>query len=925
MRAYTIFRRLANKASRPALSRRTLLSCLLWLAVCAALGALPWIAVESMIANEQRAFDKAISTDAMSIAGGYAQYLTRSIEQMDQVTMHIKFDWEKSHGMLRLDDLVARGLFTAPQFVLVSIADRTGRIVTTTAHPEQSGSIAGHLYFQLHKNNISSALHIAPPEVDNLSGKTVIRFTRRLDANDDKFDGVVVLSVEPEYFSAFYDGPSVGNIDFLAAVGADGIPRSSRIGARSYTPTMPALRRIPAFGRQGAAGTFALNGGRWLDAEWFTDNERRFVGWQTLTAYPLTVMVGLSERERLLRYAQSWITYRRLAAWSSAMLVMSVLVAAFMAGRLARKKQQARSVQAAYRLATESGDEGFYMLHPLAAEDGLIMDFEIMDCNARGAALFDMTKAEFLGRRLSWNYSADDFSRTLVAYRRAMASGRYEEEVQYSSGSRSRMKWARRKIVRSGDALAVTLCDITEAKAQERELIRLANTDELTGLPNRAWLMKFLSTALEQAAQTDGALALLFIDLDRFKEVNDAFGHSAGDALLREAAQRLQSTLRPADHIARFGGDEFTVVLHPAGGESEAVRVAERIIQALGQPFQLAGGIDQIGASVGISLYPRDGDTAEALLKNADIAMYAAKAEGKGACCIYRQELYESIKARVGIERALAEALEVDQFILHYQPRIDAATGKLLSLEALVRWHHPQRGIVPPMEFIPLAESTGLIVRLGALVVEKTCRQLAQWRAQGLPLAPVSINVSAVQFHHGGIYDVLAACMERFRIGPEWIELEITESAMLGDHAGIAGKLAAIQALGIKLAVDDFGTGYSSLSQLQRLDMDVLKVDRIFTAELGKKAESIVLFKAIVSMAHALGMRVVAEGVETQQQAHLLRALGCDELQGYLISRPVPPGAVPALMHGALLVFDAGSRYAILPGSEIETGYALAE
>jgi diguanylate cyclase (GGDEF)-like protein/PAS domain S-box-containing protein len=889
--------RFASMAAKCVSSPRGALVCLFWPLACLATGVLLWAAVEHEITAEQRAFERTISSDAVVIAGGFAQYLTRSIEQMDQVTMHIKYDWEKSHGGLQLGDLIARGLFTAPQFVRVSIADRNGRIVTTTAHRELAASVAGREYFRQHRNGISSVMHIAAPETDDLSGRSVIRFTRRLDTDDDEFDGIVIVSVEPDYFTAFYDGAGAGAAGLLAVVGDDGKLRASSIGATTYQLHAPALRRIPVLGRLDA-GAFALNGGRWLDADWFADRDRRFLAWQTLSAYPLTVMVGLSEREHLQPYAQSWHTYRRAATWGYAALSVLAAVAAVVSRRLERKRRQARSVQAAYRLATESGEEGFFMLHPITAADGHIVDFGIMDCNERGAQLFGTTKADLLGRRLSANYSPEDFERMLTVYRHAMQVGSYREEVQYPSSTGS-VKWMRRKLARSGGELAVTLRDITDAKQQERELIRLANTDELTGLPNRSWLTKFLASALERAGRDDASIALLFIDLDNFKNVNDAFGHAAGDALLCEAARRLQATLRPTDHVARLGGDEFTVVLHPLVSETDATGIAERIIDALSQPYQIAGGINQVGASVGISLYPRDGETAEALLKHADIAMYAAKTNAKGAYSFYRRELYESLKARVNMERALVEAIEVDQFVLHYQPRVDAASGKLLSLEALARWQHPQRGVVPPLEFIPLAESTGLIVKLGALVIEKACRQLSQWRAAGLPRVPISINVSAVQFHHGDIHDVLASSLERFGIGAESIELEITESAMLGDHAGIADKLTAIRRLGVKLAVDDFGTGYSSLSQLQLLDMDVLKVDRVFTAELGAKAEGEVLFKAIVSMAHALGMRVVAEGVETPVQAALLQRLGCDELQGYLIARPMPADGLEDFMRTA--------------------------
>jgi diguanylate cyclase (GGDEF)-like protein len=395
---------------------------------------------------------------------------------------------------------------------------------------------------------------------------------------------------------------------------------------------------------------------------------------------------------------------------------------------------------------------------------------------------------------------------------------------------------------------------------------------------------------------------MLFIDLDDFKNVNDALGHSTGDELLQAAAARLQSLLRPNDRVVRLGGDEFTVILGQVAGEADAAQVAERVLAAFRQPFDLARVRHTVGASIGISLFPRDGNDVEALLKNSDIAMYRAKTQGKGHYHFYTPALSASLKARLDTEHALQEAIALDQFVLFYQPRVAAASGELRGMEALVRWVHPKRGLVPPLEFIPLAEETGLILKLGELVVEHACAQIAQWKSLGLPLVPVSINVSPHQFHHGNIRELFTNCLARHRLDPSVVDIEITESAMMGDQAEVATELAKIRAHGIKLLVDDFGTGYSSLSLLQQIDMDVLKVDRAFTSGLGKSAEGEVFFRAIVSMAHALGMQVVAEGVETADQLRILQALSCDEIQGYFISRPVPANEARALLEKRCLL-----------------------
>jgi diguanylate cyclase (GGDEF)-like protein len=387
----------------------------------------------------------------------------------------------------------------------------------------------------------------------------------------------------------------------------------------------------------------------------------------------------------------------------------------------------------------------------------------------------------------------------------------------------------------------------------------------------------------------DGSgLALLFLDLDEFKQVNDSHGHAVGDRLLMAAAQRLASLLRPTDRVARFGGDEFVVLLEPVADECQIAAVAERIVTAFRAPFSIGDGIQgAVGATVGISRFPHDGGDAGTLIGNADIAMYAAKSEGKGQYRFFDHSLSGRIRKRAQLKQRLLEAIEHDQFQLHYQPRVDAVSGELLSMEALLRWRHPEGGLISPGDFIPVAESSGLIVDIGALVIDKACAQLADWRKQGARLVPVSINVSPRQFARGGIVRQLETALREHGVPAALLEVEITESAMMGEQEAILVELAEIRALGIKLHVDDFGTGYSSLSQLQRLRMDVLKVDRAFTAELDSSREGRVFFQAIVSMAHALGMTVVAEGVETAGQLEILRELHCDEVQGYFISKPM--------------------------------------
>jgi diguanylate cyclase (GGDEF)-like protein len=586
--------------------------------------------------------------------------------------------------------------------------------------------------------------------------------------------------------------------------------------------------------------------------------------------------------------------------------VFVALTAAWLWSARAWQRYKKNEVRESYRMATECSIDGISILMAVNDRQGNTIDFLISDCNNRGALFHGVDAATLIGMYLSELTSAAYFPETMATMRTALTTGYVEDELQGRHTHPHEPEWMHRKLVRTGTGIAMTLRDISERKTHERELWRMANEDSLTELPNRNWLTGFLPEAIKQARQAERMIAVLFIDLDDFKDVNDTLGHSAGDELLRMAAQRLKSLLRPGDHVARLGGDEFTVVLSAIADRTASALVAQRIINAFTTPFELGHGTDTVGISIGISLFPDDGDVAGDLLKNADIAMYCAKTAGKNRSQFYAPRMSEALKARVDIERALHCAIERNEFVLFYQPRINATNGQLLGLEALVRWQHPERGMVPPLEFIAIAEETGMILALGELVIEQVCRQIAHWRDADLPVVPVSVNVSPRQFEKGNTKILFATHMLRHRIDAGLVEIEITESLMMGEAEELAHELRTIRALGIKLLVDDFGTGYSSLSQLQRLAMDVLKVDRAFTSELGKTTEGEVFFRAIVSMAHALGMTVVAEGVETVEQLRILQALNCDEIQGYLISRPIAAGEIPAMLQQRYLQCHSG-------------------
>jgi diguanylate cyclase (GGDEF)-like protein/PAS domain S-box-containing protein len=429
--------------------------------------------------------------------------------------------------------------------------------------------------------------------------------------------------------------------------------------------------------------------------------------------------------------------------------------------------------------------------------------------------------------------------------------------------------------------------DETQATLAAQRVQQLASYDSLSGLPNRNMFVAELERALARARRNGGSFGLCFIDLDRFKAINDTLGHSAGDELLQTMAVRLSGLLRESDLVARLGGDEFVVLLDGQADANALSAVARKVLAAVSEPLPLAGRSVWVTGSCGIAMYPADGEDAQTLLKHADAAMYQAKARGKNNFQFYTAALAAQSALMFAIETDLRLAIERGELVLHYQPKFDIASGEMRGVEALVRWQHPQRGLVPPGEFIPIAEDSGLIVPLGRWVLNAACRQLGQWRAAGLIVPRCAVNLSARQFASDTLIDDVLESLALSGIAAEILEVEITESVLMSDPDRAYATLQRLHALGVHVAIDDFGTGYSSLSYLKRFPAQTLKIDRSFVSGLPDDRDDAAITKAVIALSHSLGMAVVAEGVETKAQLDFLRGLGCDEVQGYLTGRPM--------------------------------------
>lgn len=479
-----------------------------------------------------------------------------------------------------------------------------------------------------------------------------------------------------------------------------------------------------------------------------------------------------------------------------------------------------------------------------------------------------------------------------------LTPGLREVPIQRADGSRFAAELTVGGSPLDGNGLHVLMLrDISDRRQAQERLSFLANFDSLTGLPNRALFRDRLAQAMEAAQRSGTPMALMFLDLDNFKLVNDSLGHAAGDQLLQHVADALRGCLRAGDTVtprqaspvtvSRLGGDEFTVIVQGIGSPEDAAIIARRILDTLEEPVRIRDTELHVSASIGIALFPGLQVDLDGLIRHGDMAMYRSKLRGRGTYSFFSSEMSAEVAARLALENDLRRAVERQEFVLHYQPKADLASGEITGVEALIRWHCPGRGLIAPDRFIGVLEDSALILPVGAWALRTACADLAAWDRAGLPPLNLAVNLSARQFRQPFLARFVLDTLQDEGLAPQRLELELTERLLMEDNAATRDVLGALAAMGVRVAMDDFGTGHSSLSYLKRFDIDTLKIDRSFVSELPHDAEDLAIAAAIVAMGRSLQMRVVAEGVETEAQADCLARLGCDEVQGYLLSRPL--------------------------------------
>lgn len=519
----------------------------------------------------------------------------------------------------------------------------------------------------------------------------------------------------------------------------------------------------------------------------------------------------------------------------------------------------------------------------------------ILSWNAGAERLFGYSAAEAIGRNVLFLYESDE-SRDALSKDLFLENGGREMEVRRRKKT-GEIFWASLSLSTMFDAakrpigMIGYLSDITGRKCAEEKINHLAYYDSLTDFPNRTLFKKLVDNAIGQSQRNDSTISIMFIDLNRFKLINDTLGHSVGDQLLQQVASRFRLALRENDVIARLGSDEFAIALIDVKQHFYAGLVAQKLLETLEGTFSIAEHDLRVGASIGISVYPQDGDDAEDLLQKADIAMFKAKRfleKSSGSYAFYDPEMNQLIASRLHLESGLRRALRANEFFLLFQPKVDINSGRVRGAEALIRWNHPRDGMIAPAQFIPVAEEINLIAQIDAWVLDTACAQARAWQDQSVPPFRIAVNISAKEFT-ASFPAKVAAALYKHGISAAWIELEITESMLMQNTDSVVDIMGEITNLGVSLALDDFGTGFSSLSYLKRFPIDTLKIDRSFIQGIPDDVDDCAIASAIVSMAKQMKHRVTAEGVETQAQLNFLQALGCDEIQGYLFSRPVDP------------------------------------
>lgn len=855
---------------------------------------LPWIGITVGLHHEYRSAQAAAVRATGNLAQALEESTRRTIGQIDyillsaralQVAQGERFNFRRwAETQTLADKLTAR----------IGMTDRSGRVVASTNPLPPGISIADRMHFQAQLDPTRDDLFISQPMIGRLSGLESIQFSRKLVDVDGGFAGTVVLSLGCAELARLYGSLELGN-GFVSILSSDGT-------ALARGPWAPGLDGTPGV-TTGAELRFVLDHANGSLSLGGSASEATYIAsFRHLRDYPLIVMVGFDTDTVF-----GWYRGLRVDAWLTGAAVSCAvgLIGFFWV----RQKRRSVASRRALSVTLNTISQGVLMVDRQGSVS--VINPRVLDLLAGPDEMANaaMKQVAFRASDLMAGAISVQTGRGLCF----AADGSIRDNKVETALKNGTIIEIRTHVLADG-GFVQTYTDVTEQRLAHAQVQHLAHHDALTGLANRMELRRRMSQLIDGNTAGGEFTALIMIDLDGFKPVNDMLGHDAGDQLLIEVARRLKALLRVNDVVARLGGDEFVILLTKLRERDDVAPFAERVLRRLADPAQVQGQQIRIGASLGIAFYPRDGLDVDTLLNHADMALYSAKTGGRGMYRCFDEQLTQAVTDRRLLESDLRRALDDEALEVHFQPKFDSRSLQVVGFEALARWRHPVRGYISPDVFIRIAESCGLINRLGRLILERACAGVSSWQ----PRLPVAVNVSVMQLHNGGLKDDIAGVLQRMGLAPAELEIEVTETVMADDDQTVLANLKAIKAMGVRIALDDFGTGYSSLSYLQRFSFDKIKIDRTFVQGQVDDPSVRVILEAILEMCHKLGLATVGEGVETAEQLTALRDRGCSEIQGYLLGRPLPGEQVQDFIRGNLRLLGRA-------GAELEAASIVAE
>ena len=884
---------------KPLIARIGILSVLLFFGI-ALIGGI-WIAIAISLENKRDEVVRSAIVDIENLTRVYERGTVLALRSVDQIAKLVKAEYEIRDGAFDLPAFVNRALVQANEIFLVAIADESGKVIAVSkgAVPKDT-SLADRKHFKIHQFRNQDYTYISEPLVGRVSKKESINMTRRINHPDGTFAGIVVISIDPVTLTNFYSEQELGKNGSVSLLGQDGTYRASRVGT-TYLKKSNVNIWNTLFDYSDAT-----NAGRAMKSL-SIDDTPRFYSTRQVEGYPLFATVGIPESDVLALYHREARTVFWWGATGSLGVVLFLGIAAFFAMKMRGLNDQLTTDILA-RSETEKAllisEDRFKHLAALSSdwywEQNAQFRFTVMsrDESDRNGKIL----SEYIGKT-RWELPIHLSPSVWESHKADLNAHRPFSDLEYKADfAGNDVRW----FSISGEPLfgtdgtfigyRGTGKDISERMVAEAQVRHMAMHDSLTALPNRALLNDRLKQAIARAERSSYDVWVLFLDLDRFKPINDSLGHKAGDVLLQIIAERLLKASRDNDTVSRLGGDEFVMVLSDFPSGTLTTTIISRILDAIAEPIILEGQQIVVSCSIGAAVYPADGTDEESLIEHADAAMYHAKKSGRGNVQFYAASMNERASERLKIEAGLRNALVNDEFVLHYQPQVDLLTNQIVGVEALIRWMHPEQGLIAPMRFIDIAEETGLIVPIGLWVLQTACAQNKAWQVAGYRPVRMAVNLSARQFSHAGLLQNIIDTLAQTDMESQYLDIEITESLLVTDVEHAVNLLHQIDQLGVSLSIDDFGTGYSSLTYLKHFPVDVLKIDRSFVKDILVDRTSEAIVVSIISLAHNLGIEVIAEGVEELSQLEFLQLHQCDQMQGYYFSKPVTAKAVETML-----------------------------